>query len=47
MGVYKYDDAKTGQGYDLNIVGNLPTEEEFARLEAMVRQDRTAFLEDY
>ena len=47
MGVYTYNDAKTGQGYDLNIVGNLPTDEEFARLAARVKQDRSAFLEDY
>jgi hypothetical protein len=47
MGVYQYDDPKTGQGYDLRIVGDVPTEEEFARLEGQIRQDRTAFLEDY
>ena len=47
MGVYQYDDPKTGQGYDLSIVGDVPTEEEFARLANKIRQDRTAFLEDY
>jgi hypothetical protein len=47
MGVYQYDDPKTGQGYDLRIVGDVPTEEEFARLAGQIRQDRTAFLEDY
>jgi len=47
MGVYQYDDPQTGKGYDLNIVGNAPTEEEFARLANQLRQDRSAFLKDY
>ena len=47
MGVYQYDDPQTGKGYDLNIAGNAPTEEEFARLANQLRQDRSAFLKDY
>jgi len=43
MGVYRYDDPQTGQGYDLNIVGDTPTNEEFARLAAVLQQDRADF----
>ena len=43
MGVYRYDDPQTGQGYDLNIVGDTPTDEEFARLAGVLRQDRADF----
>ena len=47
MGVYRYDDPQTGEGYDLNTVGEAPTDEEFARLAAQLRQDRAAFAERY
>ena len=47
MGIYQYDDLQTGQGYDLDIVGDAPTEEEFARLANKIQQDRSAFLDDY
>jgi len=43
MGVYRYDDPQTGQGYDLNIVGDTPTDEEFARLAGVLQQDRADF----
>tara|TARA_R110001606_G_scaffold120618_1_gene252385 strand:- start:159 stop:587 length:429 start_codon:yes stop_codon:yes gene_type:complete len=43
MGVYRYDDPQTGQGYDLNIVGDTPTNEEFARLSGVLQQDRADF----
>ena len=47
MGVYKYDDPQTGEGYDLNIAGEAPTNEEFARLAAQLRLDRAAFAKQY
>ena len=47
MGVYQYDDLQTGRGYDLNIVGDVPTDQEFARLANKIQQDRSTFLEDY
>ena len=47
MGVYKYDDPETGIGYDLNIVGDTPTNEEFARLAAKLRIDRANFATRY
>ena len=47
MGVYRYDDPQTGQGYDLNIVGGTPTNEEFARLAGVLQQDRASYLDEY
>lgn len=47
MGVYKYDDPETGIGYDLNIAGDTPTNEEFAKLAGVLQRDRADFARRY
>ena len=41
MGLYQYIDPQTGKAYELEHAGDAPTDEDFAVLAGVLRQDRT------
>ena len=40
MGNYQYIDPRTGQGYDFEIAGDIPTDSDFAKMAQVLERDR-------
>jgi len=47
MGLYQYIDPQTGKAYELEHAGDAPTDEDFAVLAGVLRQDRTQIAQEY
>lgn len=47
MGIFTYTDPHTQQGYNFKILGDTPTEEEFARMRPYLDAGRAQYQQDY
>jgi hypothetical protein len=47
MGVYQYTDEQTGKSYEFNHAGDAPTDEDFAFISDVIKQDRETISQNY